>query len=180
MGASLKLRITRVPSDIVRSLHLNERSNAPNFAIDSASQAAATLKSKLPAAIAPNVYLSCEASMAFNIRQLDTLTYDEAEPILDDYITHVVEDFLASEIGNTYAEQHPEAGNWIATFVEMAYLFGEFTIPKMTKRDAQTVMSAILPRKLTLPDPQVADNAISELVAFWTYLKETYRFRSAG
>ncbi|MEO1134596.1 MAG: hypothetical protein AAFX40_18090, partial [Cyanobacteria bacterium J06639_1] len=118
--------------------------------------------------------------MTFNIRQLDTLTYDEVEPIFDEYITHVVEEFLASEIGQTYAAQHPEAGNWIATFVEMAYLYGECTIPKMTKRDAQTVMSAILPRKLTLPDPQVADSAIPELVAFWTYLKETYRFRSAG
>ncbi|MEO1070223.1 MAG: hypothetical protein AAFW95_14085, partial [Cyanobacteria bacterium J06638_6] len=52
-------------------------------------------------------------------------------------------------------------------------------LPKMTKGNVQEVMEYILPRKLTLFDPSDTDGAIDELVAFWTFIDKTYRFRSA-
>lgn len=119
-------------------------------------------------------------TMAFDIRQLDSLSYDEAEPLLDSYISGAVEQFLSSDIGQDYLQTHPESGGWIDSFIEMAYLYGEVTLPKMTKSDVQQVMEYTLPRKLTLTDPSEADDAIPELVAFWTYLKQEYRLRSAG
>ncbi|MEL6940995.1 MAG: hypothetical protein AAFO84_17610, partial [Cyanobacteria bacterium J06598_1] len=50
----------------------------------------------------------------------------------------------------------------------------------MTKGDVQQLMEYTLPRKITLMDPSEAQDAIPELVAFWTFLKENYKLRSAG
>lgn len=118
--------------------------------------------------------------MPFNIRQLDGLDYDEVEPLLEDYIIDVINEFLDTEIGNSHATQYPEGGFWIGTFIEMAYNYGEFTLSKMTKGDVQMIMEDIIPRKLTLRDPSDTEDAIPELVAFWTFLKQEYKLRSAG
>jgi hypothetical protein len=117
--------------------------------------------------------------MIFNIRQLDNLDYDDIEPILDDYIHGAIQAFVDSEVGQQYVETHTEGGNWIGTFIEMAYLYGEHKLPKMTKGDVQEVMEYILPRKLTLLDPSETDDAIDELVAFWTFMDREYQLRSA-
>ena len=118
--------------------------------------------------------------MPFDIRQLDGLTYDDVEPLLENYIITVMNAFLASEIGDAHAKKYPEGGFWIGTFIEMAYNYGEFTLPKMTKGDVQIVMEDILPRKLTLLDLSETEDAIPELVAFWTFLKQDYKLRSGG
>jgi len=118
--------------------------------------------------------------MPFDIRQLNGLTYDDVEPLLEDYIITVMNAFLASEIGDAHARKYPEGGFWIGTFIEMAYNYGEFTLPKMTKGDVQVIMEDILPRKLTLLDPSETEDAIPELVAFWTFLKQEYKLRSGG
>ncbi|MGJ3253763.1 MAG: IS1096 element passenger TnpR family protein [Elainellaceae cyanobacterium] len=117
--------------------------------------------------------------MTFDIRQLDNLSYDDAEPLLEDYIYDTVEQFVNSQEGRAYLKTHPECGNWIATFIEMGYLYGEMTPPTMTKGDAKELMESILPRKLTLLDPSEADDAIPELIAFWQFLDQDYGFRSA-
>ncbi|MGD1897652.1 MAG: hypothetical protein ACFB16_11955 [Phormidesmis sp.] len=118
--------------------------------------------------------------MSFNIRQLDNLSYDDVEPLLESYIVELINLFAVSEIGQAHIENYPDGGNWIGTFIEMAYLYGEMTLPKMTKRSAQEVMEYILPRKLTLLDPEDTEDAIPELVAFWNFLKAEYKLRSAG
>ncbi|MCM1984224.1 plasmid pRiA4b ORF-3 family protein [Lyngbya confervoides] len=118
--------------------------------------------------------------MAFDIHLLSELSYDEAEPKLDEYIQGALDHFVASQVSQAYCQQHPKGGFWIGTFIEFAFLYGEMTLPKMTKGDVQQVMEYILPRKLILLDPDEADSAIPELVAFWTFLKEDYQLRSAG
>jgi hypothetical protein len=117
--------------------------------------------------------------MAFNLRQLDNLDYDDVEPLLEGYIHGALEDFANSTIGKAHIEQNPEGGNWIGTFIEFAYLYGGYTLPKMTKANVQEVMEYTLPRKLTLLDPSDTDGAIDELVVFWTFLDEVHRLRSA-
>jgi hypothetical protein len=118
--------------------------------------------------------------MVFDIRLLDNLSYDEVEPLLDDYIEDAIAEFVESAAGQTHIRAYPEGGQWIGSFVEMAYIYGEFTLPNMTKVDVQQVIEYILPRKLTLLDPSEADDAIPELVAFWTFLKQDYKLRNAG
>jgi hypothetical protein len=118
--------------------------------------------------------------MVFDIRVLDNLSYDEVEPLLEDYIEDAIDQFVESETGRAHVEAYPTGGYWIDSFIEMAYLYGGFTLPKMTKADVQQVMEYIFPRKLTLLDRSEADDAIPELVAFWTFLKQDYKLRSAG
>ena len=119
--------------------------------------------------------------MSFDIRLLDNLSYDDAETLLEDYIGDAIDRFVESKAGRAYVKKHPEGGGeWISTFIEMGYVYCDRTLPKMTKGDAQQLMEDILPRKLTLLDPDDTKDAIPELVAFWTFLKEEYELRSAG
>lgn len=118
--------------------------------------------------------------MAFDIRQLDKLSYDDVEPLLEAYIHSAIQQFVNSDIGQEYVNTHPDGGFWIGTFIEFAYLYGEYTLSKLTKSAVQEVMEYTLPRKLTLLDPSDTDDAIDELIAFWKFLKQDYRLRSAG
>ncbi len=118
--------------------------------------------------------------MPFDIYQLNGLDYDDVEPIFEDYINGAVTEFLNSPAGRKLLDNDPNAGNWIASFIDMAYMYGEVTLPKMTKTDAQNVMEYVLPRKLVLMEPSQADPAVPELVAYWKFLKEKYNFRSAN
>ncbi|MDJ0707981.1 MAG: hypothetical protein QNJ46_32310 [Leptolyngbyaceae cyanobacterium MO_188.B28] len=118
--------------------------------------------------------------MTFDIRRLDNLDYGDAEPLLEEYIVSAIQAFVESTVGQDYIKDHPEGGNWIGTFMETAYLYEGLTLPKMTKSSVQMIMQYTLPRKLTLLDPSDTDDAIPELVAFWSFLKQEYKLRSAG
>ncbi|MGB0563229.1 MAG: IS1096 element passenger TnpR family protein [Spirulinaceae cyanobacterium] len=119
--------------------------------------------------------------MTYNIRQLDGLSFDEVEPLLEQYIIDTVNQFIESDRGQAYLQrQEYEAGYWIDTFIELGYNYADKTLSKMTKTDVKLLMESVLPRKITLMNPRDADDAIPELVEFWAFLKETYKFRSAG
>lgn len=118
--------------------------------------------------------------MTFDIRQLDTLTYDEAEPLFDNYIEGAIEQFANAPEGQAYLEAHPEGIGWIGEFIHLGFVYEGFTLPKMTKGNAQLLLETILPRKITIFDPSDAESAIPELIAFWQFLKREYGFRSAS
>lgn len=118
--------------------------------------------------------------MTFNIRQLDTLSYDEGEHLLEDYIDEAIDAFVESQEGQRHIETHEEGGMWIETFLEFGYLYEEFTLSKMKVADVQLLMETIIPRKLMLAEPSQADDAIEELVSFWTFLKEDYQLKNAN
>ncbi len=42
--------------------------------------------------------------MTFNIRQLDNLDYDEAEPLLEDYITGAIQEYINSPEGKAFMQ----------------------------------------------------------------------------
>ncbi|MEM8639946.1 MAG: plasmid pRiA4b ORF-3 family protein [Cyanobacteria bacterium P01_G01_bin.54] len=119
--------------------------------------------------------------MTYNIRLLDNLSFDEVEPLLEQYIIDTVNHFIRSDRGQAYLQrQQYEAGYWIDTFIDLGYHYADKTLAKMTKADAQLLMESVLPRKITLMNPRDADDTIPELVEFWIFLQETYQFRSAG
>jgi hypothetical protein len=118
--------------------------------------------------------------MTFNIRQLDNLSYDDVEPILGDYINGAIQQFVDSPEGQVHTQAYPEGGYWIGNFIELGYLYGETTLPKMTKGDVQNLMECTLPRKITIFEPSEAEDAIPELVAFWKFIQREYGFRSAN
>ncbi|MEY2984798.1 MAG: hypothetical protein RLZZ568_1415 [Cyanobacteriota bacterium] len=118
--------------------------------------------------------------MAFNLHQLDNLSYDDADLLLEDYIKSALNEFVESEAGQAHVKQHPQGGYWIGTFIEMGFSYLEHTLPNMTLRDTKTLMQQILPRKLILANPKKAEKAIPELVAFWQFLQDNYKIRNAG
>jgi hypothetical protein len=118
--------------------------------------------------------------MAFNLRQLDKLSYDEVEPILEDYINGALQAFAKSPEGKAHIRQYPDGGFWISTLIEIGYGYGEVTLPKMTQGDVQTLMESTLPRKILLTNAAEAEDAIPELVAFWTFLQREHKLRSAA
>jgi hypothetical protein len=117
--------------------------------------------------------------MAFNIRQLDNLDYDEAESLLEDYITGVVEEYINSPEGEAYFQERQEGCGWIATFIELGYRYQSYTLNIMTKADVQILMEKILPRKITILDPTETEDAIPELISFWQFLGREYKFTQA-
>ncbi|MFM7880708.1 MAG: hypothetical protein ACKO8H_02195, partial [Microcystis panniformis] len=117
--------------------------------------------------------------MTFNIRQLDNLDYDEAEPLLEDYINGAIEEYINSPEGEAYYQEKQEGCGWIATFVELAYLYKGYTLATMTKADVQILMEKILPRKITVLDPTETEDAIPELISFWQFLGREYKLTQA-
>jgi hypothetical protein len=117
--------------------------------------------------------------MTFNIRQLDNLDYDEAESLLEDYIDGMVEEYINSPEGEAYYQERQEGCGWIATFIELGYLYQSYTLSTMTKSDVQILMEKILPRKITILDPTETEEAIPELISFWQFLGREYKLTQA-
>ena len=118
--------------------------------------------------------------MTFNLRQLDNLSYDDVEPILENYIHSAIDEFISSPEGEEYLQNYGGGGTWIRDLIDFGYNYGETTLSQMTKGDVQTLMEHTLPRKITLFDPTEAEDAIPELVAFWRFLQRQYNLRSAA
>ncbi len=115
----------------------------------------------------------------FNLRQLDGLDYDEAEPLLDDYQETLIELFVNSPEGEEYCKSYPDVGFWISQFIYYGFGYEGFTLPCMKVADVETVIEDLFPRKVTLLSPEEGENAIPELLAFWQFLKREFKLRNA-
>jgi hypothetical protein len=118
--------------------------------------------------------------MTFNLRQLDNLSYDDVDPILNDYIEGAIDAFLGSPEATAHLSNYPEELGWIGTFVDLGYRYGEKTLSQMTQKDVQTLMEQTLPRKVTVLDPTEAEDAVPELLAFWQFLQREYNLRAGA
>ena len=118
--------------------------------------------------------------MTFDIHQLDKLSHEEVEALLYDYIDAVEAQFEASPEGQSYAADYPDTGGWIRPFIELGYTYEGATPPKTTLRDARVLMESVLPRKITIMEASEAEEAVPELIAFWSYLSREYRFSQAA
>ena len=117
--------------------------------------------------------------MTFDIHQLDNLEYEDAEPLIEDYIQEVVQQFAMSPEGQAYAEDYPDLGGWIRPFIELGYNYEGFTLPNMTVGNVEFLMESLLPRKIMVLDASEAEDAIPELAAFWSFLRREYNLRNA-
>lgn len=115
----------------------------------------------------------------FDLRQLDGLDYDEAEPLLDDYQETLIELFVNSPEGEEYCKNHPDFGAWISQFIYYAFSYEGFTLPRMKVEDVETVIEELFPRKVTLLSPEESENAIPELLALWHFLKREFKLQNA-
>jgi hypothetical protein len=145
----------------------------------SGSQAAFDWRLIRPAVGLPD---SCglEKNMSFDIHQLDQLDeWDEGA--FEEYQDALLDLFLQSEEGQMHLQQFPEAdaGFWASQLVRYGYNYLGITLPKMTRADVEEIVTELFPRKISLLEPDDADDAIPELIAFWQYLKREYALRQA-
>lgn len=117
--------------------------------------------------------------MTFDLHQLDNLEFDENNELIHEYVQEAIQAFADSPEGQAYSEEHPDFGGWIRSFIDFGYSYEGFTLPKMTKADADLLMGSLLPRKITLMNASEADDAGSELIAFWSWLKREYKLKNA-
>ena len=121
--------------------------------------------------------------MSFNINLLDDLDddldYDDVEPLIESYIDDIVKQFSQSPEGQAHAVQYPEIGSWIFHLIDFGYKYEGFVLSQMTKDDMKTMMEDLLPRKLVAADKSEAEEAVPELVAFWSFLEREYNFKNA-
>ena len=121
--------------------------------------------------------------MSFNINLLDDLDddldYDDVEPLIESYIDDIVKQFSQSPEGQAHAVQYPEIGSWIFHLIDFGYKYEGFVLSQMTKDDMKTMMEDLLPRKVGLANKSEAEDAVPELVAFWSFLEREYHFKNA-
>jgi hypothetical protein len=118
--------------------------------------------------------------MAFDLYQLDSAEYEVAEELLDEYIDQVIHLFAESPEGQAYGEEQPDLGGWIGSFLSYGYRYEGFTLPRMTRANVDLVMDEILPRKITVMAASEAEDAVPELMAFWSFLQREYALENAG
>lgn len=115
----------------------------------------------------------------FNIRQLNGLDYDEAEPLLDDYQETLIELFVNSPEGEEYCKAYPDVGSWISHLIYYGFGYEGCTLPSMKVANVETIIEDLFPRKVTLLSPEDSENAIPELLAFWHFLKREFKLQNA-
>lgn len=122
--------------------------------------------------------------MAIDLNRLDAIRdYDQAIDALEDYTEELVNEFIQSPEGQAYLEAHPEAqesvGGWIDSLLHFGYAYESVTLPHMSKQTIEAIVTGLFPQKITLLDDADADITIPELIAFWEFLKRSYKHPQA-
>ncbi|MDM8532566.1 hypothetical protein QUF63_15455 [Anaerolineales bacterium HSG25] len=117
--------------------------------------------------------------MIFNIDQLSKTEYDDSD--LDDYEDDLIELFAESPEGKAFLAAYPkeDIGFWAAQLIHYGYTYEGYTIPSMTAWEVEDVVINLFPRKISLAQPEHADIAMPELIAFWEFLKREFKLRRA-
>jgi len=120
--------------------------------------------------------------MDFDIHQLDHTDPDSerSEAELAAFQHALLERFAESPEGQERLKADADMGYWAAHLMYYGYQYEGVTITQMTVADVRTVVTELLPRKISLQSPEQADDAIPELVAFWTYLGREFRLPQSG
>ncbi len=119
--------------------------------------------------------------MPFDIYALDEFEdyTEEKEEALYEFQDTLVELFAESPEGKKL--QHSETfGIWASQTIYYGDGYIGVTIPQMTRANIAELLESIFPKKISLPSPEEALDAIPEMVAFWTYLKREYKLKNAN
>ena len=120
--------------------------------------------------------------MTFDLHRLDKLdpATDKTEKELDKYITALIECFRLSPEGQPFSPSDEEVAYWAENIIDFGYRYIGVTIPKMSVRDMEELLTEIFPRKISLQVPKDADGAIAEMLAFWQFLQREHELPQAA
>lgn len=119
--------------------------------------------------------------MTFNIYQLDKfIEYnEEAEKALIEYEDTFMDLFLESPEAKNHMKTYPRMGFWASSIISYGYQCMAVTIPQMRRSHVEEMLTELFPQKITLLNPDDADNCLPELLVFWKFLKREYQFPAA-
>jgi hypothetical protein len=119
--------------------------------------------------------------MDFDIHQLDRVEpgSDKAEQALGKYRDALIGRFIDSPEGRARSGVDSELGFWVAQFIYYGWGYVGVSLPRMTVKDVEEIVTELFPRKISLSSPEDADAAIPELTLLWKYLKREYKLPQA-
>jgi hypothetical protein len=122
--------------------------------------------------------------MTIDLHKLDALSdCDEATAALDNYVGDLVNEFINTAEGKNYLAAYPAmqefVGSWIYQLLYLGRNYELVTLPQMTKSHIKGIVTKLFPRKIILGDPDEADTAIPELLAFWQFIQRVYKLPQA-
>ncbi|MCB0046260.1 MAG: hypothetical protein KDD92_12590 [Caldilineaceae bacterium] len=110
----------------------------------------------------------------------DKRDFDEIDgQELGTYIDDLIAGFVNSPEGESVSADPETVGFWIESFIEYAFLYEGYTPATTGRHEAEDIMTNILPRKMSLSEPEDADEGLVELIGFWEYLKREYELANA-
>ena len=121
--------------------------------------------------------------MAFNIHQLDNLTYEGAEDEeheLELYQNSIIEEFKKSDECIVINKEGIEPDFWIGQMIYYGIGYIGTTLPSMTVNDVSEILEDIFPKKIILSSPEDADVIIPILIAFWSFIKAKYKLKNSN
>jgi len=91
--------------------------------------------------------------MDFDIHQLDGVDPggDKAEEASGKYQDELIERFVDSPEGRARIEVAPELGYWAAQLIYYGWGYIGVTLPRMTVKDVEEIVTELFPRKISLP-----------------------------
>ena len=117
--------------------------------------------------------------MTFDINSLCGLEYDDAEPLLEDYITEIIKLFKVSPDGVVCFEKYPD-GEWcIEQLIHFGIGYEGVSLPEMRSRDIRSILEELFPRKVGVQTKEEAAVIVPVLQAFWKFLEREFKLRHA-
>jgi hypothetical protein len=116
--------------------------------------------------------------MSFDIHRLDDLD-DFDEELVTAYDDELLDLFVASPEGQTFARTHPNLGFWASRMLDYGRSYTT-NITEMDEDDVEELLTDVFPRKISLGAPKETDDGIPELIAFWKFLEREFKLPNAG
>ncbi|MEL6929579.1 MAG: plasmid pRiA4b ORF-3 family protein [Cyanobacteria bacterium J06600_6] len=123
--------------------------------------------------------------MTVNLYKLDEIEdFDTAIAALEGFVEELTREFAVSSPGQAYLTAYPlmkeYVGSWVDHLLYFGYVYESATLPHLTKKNIEVILTQIFPNKISLLDPSEADTIIPELKAFWQWLDQEYQHPQAS
>lgn len=116
--------------------------------------------------------------MAFDVHRLDDVALFDDEESVADYDDELLDLFVASPEGQAFVQTHADIGFWAGRLLDYGRSYTKH-LTEMDKGDVAELLTEIFPRKISLAEPEHADDSLPELIAFWEYLHREYKLPNA-
>jgi hypothetical protein len=118
--------------------------------------------------------------MAFDIHRIDDIAEFEEEEIYE-YDEELLNLFIESPEGQAWLAQNEGGiGFWVGRLLDYGRTYSGGVLTELNDDDMDELLTDIFPRKVSLSEPEHADEALPELITFWEYIQREYKLPNAA